>query len=414
MNTKGGDARSPERPDHKAMGPLAGLRVIEIGTLIAAPFASRILGEFGAEVIKVEQPGAGDPLRVWRKMHGDTSIWWYLQSRNKKSVAIDLRTAEGQEIVRELARDADVIIENFRPGVMEKWNLGWEQLSAINPKLTLVRISGYGQSGPYSSRPGFGAVGEAMGGLRYTTGEPDRPPARLGVSIGDSLASLHAVIGALMSILHVKANNGPGQVVDVSLYESVFNVMESLVPEYDLFGQVRERSGGALPGICPSNTYPTRDDRFVVIAGNGDAIFKRLMLVIGRPDMAEEPALADNSGRVPHAARIDDCIAVWTRQRTLAEVLAELSAVDVPAGQIYSAAEIVEDPHYNARDMILDADLPDGTRVKFPGIAPKLSLTPGGMRWAGPALGAHTDEVLATLGADGERIAELRGKGVVA
>lgn len=396
------------------MGPLQGLRIIELGTLIAAPFAARFLAEFGADVIKIEPPGAGDPLRVWRKMHGDTSIWWHLQSRNKKSIAINLKSEEGQQIVRELVADADVLIENFRPGAMEKWNLGWETLSAINPKLTMVRISGYGQTGPYRNKPGFGAVGEAMGGLRYTTGEPDRPPSRMGVSIGDTLASLHGVIGALMSVLHVKANGGPGQVVDVSLYESVFNVMESLVPEYDLFGHVRERSGGALPGICPSNTYPTSDARFVVVAGNGDSIFKRLMRAIGRDDMADEPALADNAGRVGHSARIDDAIGAWTRQRTLAEAIAHLTSADVPCGPIYNVADIVDDPHYQAREMILDATLPDGTQVKFPGVTPKLSVTPGGMRWTGPKLGEHTDDVLRGVGADEERIAVLRAKGVVA
>jgi crotonobetainyl-CoA:carnitine CoA-transferase CaiB-like acyl-CoA transferase len=395
-------------------GPLQGLRIIELGTLIAAPFAARFLAEFGADVIKIEPPGAGDPLRVWRKMHGDTSIWWHLQSRNKKSVAINLKTEEGQQIVRELVADADVLIENFRPGAMEKWNLGWETLSAINPKLTMVRISGYGQTGPYRNKPGFGAVGEAMGGLRYTTGEPDRPPSRMGVSIGDTLASLHGVIGALMSVLHVKANGGPGQVVDVSLYESVFNVMESLVPEYDLFGHVRERSGGALPGICPSNIYPTSDARFVVVAGNGDSIFKRLMRAIGREDMADEPALADNAGRVGHSARIDEAIGEWTRQRTLADAIAHLTSADVPCGPIYNVADIVDDPHYQARDMILDATLPDGTQVKFPGVTPKLSATPGGMRWTGPKLGEHTDDVLRGVGADEERIAALRAKGVIA
>lgn len=395
-------------------GPLQGLRVIELGALIAGPFASRMLAEFGADVVKIEAPRGGDPLRNWRKMHGDTSLWWYLQSRNKKSVAIDLRTPEGQEIVRRLAADADVVIENFRPGAMEAWGLGWEALSAINPKLTMVRISGFGQTGPYCHKPGFGAVGEAMGGLRYTTGEPDRPPSRVGVSIGDSLAALHAVIGALMSVLHVKANGGAGQVVDVSLYESVFNLMEGLVPEYDMFGHVRERSGGALPGICPSNTYRTRDGRYVVIAGNSDAIFKRLMIAIDRPDLAQDPALADNTGRVAACENIDAAISAWTGRRSMEEALATLEAAEVPASNIYSVEDIMSDPQYQARDMIVERELPDGARVKFPGITPKMSSTPGAMRWTGPALGAHTDAVLEGLGLSEETRASLRERKVIA
>jgi len=394
-------------------GPLAGIRVIEIGTLIAAPFAARLMAEFGAEVIKIETPEGGDPIRTWRKLHRGTSLWWYLQSRNKKSIALNLKSPQGVEIVRKLAADADVLIENMKPGALEKLGLGWDVLHTLNPKLTMVRISGYGQSGPYRERPGFGAIGEAMGGMRYTTGEPDSPPARAGISIGDSLASLHAVMGALMSLLRVKTGQGDGQVVDVSLFESVFNMMESLVPEYDLLGHVRERSGGALPGIAPSNTYPTRDGAYVVIAGNSNPIFRRLMLAIGRADLADDPAFASNEGRVAQVGLIDGAIAGWTSSLKMDEVLARLEQADVPAGRIYSVADIVADPHYQARDMLLQAELPGGTQVKMPGIVPKLSDTPGQVRWQGPALGAHTDEVLAGLGLAAQEIAQLRDGGVV-
>ncbi|MCJ2139287.1 CaiB/BaiF CoA transferase family protein [Methylobacterium sp. E-066] len=394
-------------------GPLSGIRVLELGQLIAAPFATKLLAEFGAEVIKVESPEGGDPLRTWRKMHGDTSLWWYLQSRNKKSIAVNLKTPEGLDIVKRLASSADVVVENFRPGGLEKLGLGWDVLSVLNPNLTMVRISGYGQTGPYRDRPGFGAIGEAMGGLRYTTGSPDSPPARVGVSIGDTLASLHGVIGALMSILNVKVNGGAGQVVDVSLVESVFNVMESLVPEYDLLGEIRTRTGGALPGITPSNTYPTQDGGFVVIAGNSDPIFRRLMKAIGRPDLAEDPRMRSNDGRSQHAAMLDGVIGDWSKARSVDDALAALDAADVPAGRIYSVADIVADPHYQARDMILQAELPGGTQVKMPGIVPKLSGTPGTVRWQGPALGAHTDAVLADLGLDANAIQTLRDAGAV-
>ena len=395
-------------------GPLAGIRVLELGQLIAAPFAARLMAEFGAEVIKVEAPGEGDPLRKWRKLHEGTSLWWYLQSRNKKSIAVDLKSPEGADVVRALASSADVVIENFRPGGLEKLGLGWADLSALNPDLVMVRISGYGQTGPYRDRPGFGAIGEAMGGLRFTTGHPDSPPARVGVSIGDTLASLHGVIGALMSLLHVKTAGGKGQVIDVSLVESVFNVMESLVPEYDLLGEVRTRTGGALPGITPSNTYPTQDGGYVVIAGNSDPIFRRLMQAIGRPDLADDPALRSNDGRSAQATMLDAAIADWSGSRSIAEALATLEAAQVPAGRIYSVADIVADPHYQAREMILPTALPGGTAVKMPGIVPKLSETPGEVRWSGPALGAHTDAVLADLGYDAAAIAALRNTGAVA
>ncbi|QCI12348.1 CoA transferase [Pseudomonas putida] len=393
--------------------PLEGIRVLEIGTLIAAPFAARLLGEFGAEVIKIEALGQGDPLRKWRKLHEGTSLWWYLQSRNKKSLALDLKAAEGLDIVKRLLAETDVLIENLRPGALEKLGLGWDVLHALNPKLTLVRISGYGQSGPYRDRPGFGAIGEAMGGIRYTTGEQGSAPARAGVSLGDSLASLHAVMGALLSLFNVRANGGVGQVVDVSLVESVFNLMESLVPEYDLLGHVRERSGGSLPGIAPSNTYRTADGAFVVIAGNSDPIFRRLMQAIGRPELGEAPEFAHNDGRAAQSALLDDAIETWTRRHGIDQVLAALEVAEVPAGRIYSVADIVNDPHYNARGMLLDSQLPDGTQVRMPGIVPKLSATPGRVDWQGPALGEHTDALLGGLGLDAERIAQLRAQGVV-
>ncbi|WP_321793534.1 CaiB/BaiF CoA-transferase family protein [Caballeronia sp. J97] len=394
-------------------GPLQGIRVIEIGTLIAAPFAARMLAEFGAEVIKIEAPDSGDPLRKWRKLHEGTSLWWYLQSRNKKSVCVNLKSPEGADVIKRLAADADIVIENMRPGALEKLGLGWDVLHGINPKLTMVRISGYGQTGPYRDRPGFGAIGEAMGGIRYTTGDAEGLPARVGVSLGDSLASLHGVIGALMSVLRVKTGQGDGQVVDVSLVESVFNLMESLVPEYDLLGHVRERSGGALPGIAPSNTYRTEDGGFVVIAGNSDPIYKRLMNVIGRPDLADDPALARNDGRVRHSAMLDEAITAWTSHHAMEEVLATLEREDVPSGRIYSVADIVNDAHYQARDMLLQANLPGGASVKMPGIVPKLSDTPGEVRWSGPALGEHTQAVLESLGFDADEVERLRVEGAV-
>ncbi len=394
-------------------GPLAGIKVIELGTLIAGPFCARMLAEFGAEVVKIEAPEGGDQLRQWRKMYEGTSLWWYVQARNKKSITVNLRDPEGQEIVRRLARDADIVVENFRPGALEKWNIGWEQLSAINPRLIMVRLSGFGQDGPYRDRPGFGVVGEAMGGMRYVTGYPDRPPVRLGISIGDSVAALHGVIGAMMALHQRNANGGRGQVVDVALYESIFNLMESLVPEFDVLGFKRERAGNALPGITPSNTYPTRDGKFVIIGANNDAIFKRLMTTMGRADLADDATLATNAGRVPRTAELDEAIESWTRTHDLEAVLAALDAADVPAGRVYDAEDILRDPHYAARKMIEQWRLPDGHPVKIPGVVPRLSETPGGTRWIGPALGEHNDEVLGRLGYSDSERAELRRKGVI-
>jgi formyl-CoA transferase len=363
-------------------------------------------------VIKVEPPGDGDPLRRWRRMRNGVSLWWHVQSRNKRSITLDLRQPEGQAIARRLARECDIVIENFRPGALEKWNLGWEALSRENPKLILVRISGYGQSGPYRERPGFAAIGEAMGGLRYVTGFPDRPPVRPNLSVGDTLASLHGVIGALMALHHVQKGN-PGQVVDVALYESVFNVTESLLPEYDAQGAVRERSGSTLPGIAPSNLYPCRGGAYVLIAGNADALFRRLMGAIGRDDLRDDAALAKNDGRAAQMERIDEAIAAWTAQRTREEVLTEMDKAEVPAGRIYSAADIAADPHYAARGMIQEIVAGDGAPLKVPGIIPKLSGTPGAIRSPAPKLGEHTEDVLSSLGLSGEDISRLKEKKVI-
>jgi len=392
--------------------PLEGIKVIELGQLIAGPFCARMLAEFGAEVLKIEPPRIGDPLRKWRKLHEGTSLWWYAQARNKKSVTLDLKQAEAQEIVRKLAATADIVVENFRPGTMEKWGLGWEALSALNPRLIMVRLSGFGQSGPYRDRPGFGAIGESMGGLRYVTGYPDRPPVRVGVSIGDSIAALHGVTGALMALHHRNVNGGRGQCVDVALYEAVFNMMESVLPEYGMHGFVRERSGASLPGIVPSNTYVTRDDRYVVIGANADSIFKRMMTAIGRADLANDPGLAHNDGRVARTEEIEKVIADWVAAHSLAEVLAVLERADVPSGKIYDIADIAADAHYAARDMIREHRLPDGAPIKLPGIVPKMSGTPGQTRWIGPELGAHTAEVLGALGYSDEQQKELKRRGV--
>ena len=392
--------------------PLAGLKVIEMGTLIAGPFCARLMAEFGAEVVKIESPEGGDPLRTWRKLHQGTSLWWYVQARNKKSVTVNLKHPAGQEIVRRLAAEADIVVENFRPGAMESWNLGWEQLSAINPKLVMVRLSGFGQTGPYRDRPGFGAIGESMGGLRHLTGFPDRAPCRVGVSIGDSIAALHGVIGALMALRH-RDRTGKGQVVDVALYESVFNLMESVLPEYGFFGFVRKRSGASLPGIVPSNTYPCADGKYVVIGANADSIFKRMMTAIGRDDMANNPALARNDGRVAHTDEIEDAIAAWTSRHSLDQVVETLERAEVPVGRIYDIADIAADPHYLARDMIREAALPDGRPLKVPGIVPKLSETPGEMKWLGPKLGEHTAEVLSALGYDEGTQRALKEQGAI-
>jgi formyl-CoA transferase len=392
---------------------LKGVRVIEMGQLIAGPFAGKTLGEFGAEVIKIEAPGAGDPLRNWRMMKDGTSVWWQVQSRNKRSVALDLRSSEGQEIARKLIAEADVLVENFRPGTLESWGMGWDELSALNPGLVMLRISGYGQTGPYRDLPGFGAIGEAMGGLRHLTGEPGRVPVRCGISIGDTLAALHGTIGVLTALYHRKVNGGRGQVIDVALHEAVFNVMESLIPEYSAFGAVREAAGSALPGIAPSNAYRCSDG-YVLVAGNGDSIFKRLMAVIKRPDLGEAPDLADNAGRVARVAELDAAIEAWTLGRSVNEVLAVLGDARVPAGKVYTAKDIFDDPHYRARDMILTQQTRDGYEVEVPGIVPKLMGTPGAVRSSAPRLGEDTDAVLREIGLSEEQIAALRARKVVA
>ena len=393
--------------------PLEGIRVLELGQLIAGPFAGRMLAEFGASVIKVEPPGVGDPLRKWRLLHDGTSVWWASQSRNKESVTLDLRTPEGQDVIRRLVAQTDVLIENFRPGTLEGWGLGWDELSAINPGLIMLRVSGYGQTGPYRDRPGFGVIGEAMGGLRYITGEPGRPPVRVGVSIGDSLSALHGVIGVLLALHHRKVNGGRGQYIDVALYESVFNMMESLLPEYSVFGAVRQPAGSSLPGIAPSNAYRCSDGKYALIAGNGDSIFRRLMELIGRPDLGNDPALAQNDGRVAHVERIDAAIGEWTARHTLDAVLAGLNEARIPAGRIYDVADIAADPHYHAREMIVEDALPDGTAVQVPGIVPKLCGTPGKIEHSAPTLGEHTDTVLESIGIDAATREAWRARGVI-
>ncbi len=396
----------------RAPGPLAGLKVLEMGALIAGPFCAKLLGELGADVVKIEPPGQGDPLRKWRYMKDGVSVWWHVQSRNKRSVALDLRKREGQAIARELASRADILVENFRPGTLEEWGLDYPSLARENPRLVMVRISGYGQTGPYASRPGFGVIGEAMGGLRHVTGTPDRPPSRVGVSIGDTLSALYGVIGALAALEHRRAS-GEGQVVDVALYESVFSVMESMLPEFDAFGAVRERTGSILPGIAPTSAYLCADGTYVLIAANGDSIFRRLCAAMGRDDLASDPSLAHNDGRGARQAWLDGEIEAWTRERSPADVLAAMERAEVPASRIYSIRDIVADPQYAARGMIREVPMPGGGTLKVPGVVPKLSKTPGGFTRGGPRLGEHTREVLRELGYGDEAIESLRRGGVI-
>ena len=396
-----------------ATGPLAGLKVLELGQLIAGPFAAKTLADFGADVVKIEPPGSGDPLRQWRLMKDGTSVWWQVQSRNKQSLALDLKQPAAQDIVRQLAAESDVLIENFRPGAMEKWGLGPDDLLALNPRLIMLRVSGYGQTGPYRDRPGFGVVGEAMGGIRHLTAEPGRVPVRVGISLGDTLAALHGVIGILLA-LHERQTSGRGQVIDVALYEAMFNCMESLLPEYSAFGAVRGPAGSALPGIAPSNAYLCKDGGYALIAGNGDSIFKRLMAEIGRDDLAQDPALKDNTGRVARVAEIDGVIGQWTAQHTVDEVLAALDRASVPAGRIYTVADIAQDPHYQARDMLQKVNMDDGSDLMVPGIVPKLSRTPGGHRRNAPSIGQDSDSVLASMGLSATQIQALHDQGIVA
>ncbi len=391
---------------------LSGLKVLELGQLIAGPFAAKTLADFGAEVIKIEPPDSGDPLRKWRMLKDGTSVWWQVQSRNKRSLALDLRTSEGQELVRQLAAEADVLIENFRPGALEGWGLSPEVLMASNPRLIVLRISGYGQTGPYRNRPGFGVIGEAMGGLRHLTAEPGRVPVRVGVSIGDTLSALHGVIGILLALQH-RHSTGQGQVIDVALYEAVFNCMESLLPEHSAFGAVREPAGSALPGIAPTNAYLCQDGAYALVAGNGDSIFKRLMALIERPDLANDPALADNAGRVARVAELDAAIGAWTAQRPVDQVLQALDRVAVPAGRIYTVADIAADPHYRARGMLQTLEMDDGSTMTVPGIVPKLSVTPGQHRRNAPQLGQDSDQILTEMGLTADQIQSLKARGIV-
>jgi formyl-CoA transferase len=393
-------------------GPLLGLKVLEMGQLIAGPFAGKTLADFGADVVKIEAPGAGDPLRKWRLLKEGTSVWWQIQSRSKKSLALDLRTLEGQDIVRRLAVESDVLIENFRPGAMEGWGLGPEELLALNPRLIYLRISGYGQTGPYRNRPGFGVVAEAMGGLRHLTGEPGRVPVRVGISLGDTLAALHGVIGILLALQH-RNTTGEGQVIDVALYEAVFNCMESLLPEYSAFGAIRGPAGSALPGIAPTNAYLCRDGGYALIAGNGDSIFRRLMVLIGRDDLANDPSLADNAGRVSRVAELDQVIVEWTKHRTVDEVIAALDAASVPAGRIYTIEDIAKDPHYQARGMLEKVRMEDGTELAVPGVIPKLSRSPGARDRVAPTLGQDTISVLREVGLSSTQIHQLIDRGIV-
>jgi formyl-CoA transferase len=412
MDSTNPTAGSHPAPATAGASALAGLKVLELGQLIAGPFAARTLADFGAEVIKIEPPGAGDPLRKWRLLKDGTSVWWQVQSRNKRSLALDLRQPEGQAIVRRLAVEADVLIENFRPGAMEGWGLGPDALLALNPRLVVLRISGYGQTGPYRNRPGFGVVAEAMGGLRHLTAEPGRVPVRVGVSIGDTLAALHGVIGILLALQHRHAT-GQGQVIDVALYEAVFNCMESLLPEYSAFGAVRGAAGSALPGIAPTNAYRCNDGGYALIAGNGDSIFRRLMAMIGRDDLGADPTLADNAGRVARVEELDAAIGAWTAGRTVEEALVALDAASVPASRIFSIADIATDPHYRARGMLEELELDDGSRLAVPGVVPKLSLTPGSRHRNAPALGQDSDAVLRELGLTPQQIQALKERGIV-
>ncbi|SSW71965.1 CaiB/BaiF CoA transferase family protein [Achromobacter agilis] len=380
------------------MQALQNIKVVELGQLIAGPFAGKTLADFGADVIKVEPPGIGDPLRKWRLLKDGTSVWWQVQSRNKRSIELDLRTAEGQDSVKALLAEADVLIENFKPGTMEQWGLGWDVLHELNPRLIMLRISGYGQTGPYREKPGFGVLGEAMGGLRHLTGEPGRVPVRCGISIGDSLSALHGVIGVLLALYHRDARGGQGQVIDVALYESVFNMMESLLPEFDAFGAVRGRAGSALPGIAPTNAYRCADGGYALIAGNGDSIFKRLMAAIKRPDLGDDPSLSQNDGRVARVEELDQAIEAWTSTVSLDEALRVLDEARVPAGRVYSVEDIAQDPQYLAREMIVEQTTAAGDRVKVPGIVPKLSATPGQISHSAPTLGQHNTEVLGRAG----------------
>jgi len=398
--------------EHKPL-PLSGVRVIELGTLIAGPFCSRILAEFGAEVIKIELPKVGDPLRNWRILHNGTSLWWYVQSRNKKCISLDVRTEPGLEVVKNLLKESDVLIENFRPGTLAKWGLTSEVLKELNPHLIVSHISGYGQTGPYSNRPGFGAIGEAMGGLRYLTGYPDLPPVRVGISLGDSVAALYSVIGILLALYYRDTRNGGGQEIDIALYEAIYSLMEGLVPEYDKKGVIRERTGSAFPGVVPTNTYLTKDKRYVVLAANGDNIFQRLLKVMGREDLIGDKRFLTNEDRVRNRDIVEALIEEWVSQKTLEDCLQILNENAIPAGRIYNAEDIVHDPHYQARGMVLEVEHVELGKVKVPGIVPKLSQTPGQIKWLGPKIGQHNLELLKKIGLSEDQIKEMEERGVI-
>lgn len=397
-----------------AEGPLHGIRVIELGQLIAGPFCGQLLADFGAEVIKIEAPGVGDPMRTWgrEKAHGKT-LWWSLIARNKKSVTCDLRTEQGQGILKQLVKDADVLIENFRPGTLEKWNLGWDALKEINPDLVLVRVSGYGQTGPYATRAGYGSIGEAMGGLRYVCGDPSTPPSRMGISIGDTLAAMHAALGAVMALFARNRIKG-GQVVDSAIYESVLNFMESTVIEYDQTGYIRERSGAILPNIAPSNVYPTADGLDIVIGANQDSVFARLCQAMQRPELAQDPRYVSHEARGKHQTELDNLIADWTRTINASDLLAQMEEHGVPAGGIFRAPDMLADPHFQAREAIVRVPHPEFGDVAMQNVAPRLSATPGSIRHCGPELGEHTDDVLGSLlGMDENQIAQLKTDGII-
>ncbi len=395
------------------MQVLAGIKVVELGQLIAGPFAAKTLADFGARVVKIEPPQGGDPLRTWRRLKDGTSVWWDAQSRNKESVALDLRRPEAQAVVRDLLRDADVLVENFRPGTLEAWGLGWETLHALNPRLVMLRLSGFGQTGPRAGEPGFAAVAEAYAGLRHLNGEPGRPPVRAGVSLGDTIAGLTGAYGVLLALYHRDARGGQGQMIDLALYEAMFNLSESLLPEYDAFGDVREPAGGALPGIAPSNAYPCRDGRFVLVSGNGDSIFRRLMQAIDRADLADDPGLARNDGRAARAAELDAAIGAWTAQRPIDAVLAAMAAAEVPASRIYTIADLAGEAHYAARGNLERIPALAGGTIAVPGIVPRLSATPGAVHRRAPRIGEHSDAVLREIGLTDTQIAALRERGIV-
>lgn len=404
-----------DRATNQPPSPLAGLKILEMGQLLAGPFATTLLAWFGAEVIKIEPPGKGDALRRWRALHNGTSLWWAIMGRNKKSITLNLRSERGQEIARELAAKSDAIVENFKPGTLEKWGLGPDKLRERNPELIVVRVSGWGQTGPKSKEPGYASVAEGVGGLRHVTGYPDRPPVRANLSLGDTIAGLHAALGLLTAVYNRDhQGNGRGQIVDVAIYEAVFNMMESALPEFDLLGEHRQRQGSKLSGIAPTNTYTCADGKFIIIGGNGDTIFKRLMTTAGRTDMADDARFAENDGRVAHEPEIDAAISAWTSQHSFSEILESLERAQVPAGPIYDMEDIVSDEHYLARNMFETARLSDGTQVKLPNFAPKLSETPGNTRWIGPELGAHNASVYRELlGLDSPQLDQLEKNGVI-